>query len=89
VQIVGIGFDEPSANQAWAATEGFDFELWSDTDKTLALYYGAAASSSTTYPSRVTKVLDADGKLVLEYQVSFIATHPQDVRDDCTLLFGG
>ena len=70
-------FDTPKANEAWAEIEGFSFELWSDSDKTLALYYGAASSPTTRNASRVTKVLDAEGNLVLEYQVSAIGTHPK------------
>jgi len=87
VQIVGVGFDSPEDNSAWAQDEGFSFELWTDSDKTLALYYGAVESASATLPSRVTRVLDAEGVLVLEYQVSDIGIHPQDVLDDCRILF--
>ncbi len=89
MHIVGVGFDSPQDNTEWAAEEGFQFELWTDDDKTLAVYYGAASSTSALIPSRVTRVLDADGVLVLEYQVTDIGIHPQDVLDDCRILFGG
>ena len=88
VHIVGVSFDSPSKNAAWAAEEGFAFELWSDDDKTLALTYGAARNASQSYADRVTKILDASGTLVLEYEVTSIGTHPQDVLEDCTALFG-
>lgn len=86
--IVGVGFDDPATNAGWAAEEGFTFELWTDDDKTLALTYGAATSQSSPVPSRVTRVLDADGTLLLEYQVSAIGTHPSEVLADCQVLFG-
>jgi len=88
VSIVGVGFDDPADNQAWSEDEGFGFELWTDVDKTLALTYGAASSASATTPSRVTRVIDADGVLVLGYQVSLIGTHPSEVLSDCLALFG-
>ncbi|MCB9779968.1 MAG: redoxin domain-containing protein [Alphaproteobacteria bacterium] len=88
MQIVGVGFDQPEANQAWAEDEGFSFELWSDDDKTLAVYYGAAADTSATLPARVTRILDEDGVLVLEYAVTDIGLHPSDVLADCKILFG-
>ena len=88
MQIVGVSFDDPATNRAWAEDEGFGFELWTDEDKTLALYYGAANSPSAGFASRVTKILDASGTLVLEYEVSSIGTHPAQVLEDCIALFG-
>lgn len=88
MQIVGVSFDDPDTNRAWADREGFGFELWTDDDKTLALYYGAASSPSAGFASRVTKILDASGTLVLEYEVSSIGTHPAQVLEDCIALFG-
>lgn len=83
-----MGFDTPAENQAWAEDEGFAFELWSDEDKTLAVHYGAASSTAAAIPGRVTRLLDANGDLLLEYQVSAIDAHPENVLEDCRLLFG-
>jgi peroxiredoxin len=89
VHIVGASFDDPARNQAWAESEGFSFELWSDTDRELALYYGAASSPSAFAASRVTKVIDPDGVLVLEYVSGLsVGTHPAAVLDDMRILFG-
>lgn len=87
VHIVGVSFDPPAENQAWAIDEGFQFELWSDTGRELALYYGAATSPAQGAASRVTKILDANGTLVLEYTVSAVGTHPAEVLEDCRVLF--
>jgi peroxiredoxin len=89
VRIVGVSFDSPSKNQSWAEGEGFTFELWTDSDRTLALYYGAASSEDQLYAERLTKILDAEGTLVLEYSVTSIPSHPANVLEDCIALFGG
>lgn len=63
--------------------------MWTDTSKELALYYGAVKARGVPFPSRITKVLNAQGELVLEYVDAIsVGTHPQDVLDDCTKLFG-
>ena len=88
VRIIGVGFDTPEKNQSWAEDEGFAFELWTDDDKTLAVHYGAASGPSAPVPNRVTRVLDGNGDLVLEYRVTAIDAHPEKVLEDCRLLFG-
>lgn len=86
--IVGVSFDQPEDNQSWAEAQDYTFELWSDDDRTLAVYYGAASSTSAAYADRKTVILDAEGTLVLEYESVNPSSSPQDVLDDCTLLFG-
>lgn len=88
MKIVGISFDAPEKNQAWAAKEGYTFDLWTDADRTLALTYGAAATADQAFASRVTKVLDDKGTLILEYPTVKVGTHPGQVLADCEKLFG-
>lgn len=89
MSIVGVGFDEPEENAVWAEEESFQFELWTDLDRTLALTYGAADDADAAYPDRVTVILDAGGDLVLQYlEDVVVGTHPQDVLEDCERLFG-
>ena len=88
VQIVGVGFDSPEENQAWAEEEVYAFEIWTDDDKTLALTYGSVESKSEGTPGRVTMLLDASGELALEYKVSLnLGTHPEEVLSDARALF--
>ena len=88
--IVGVGFDSPAVNAEWAAEESFLFELWTDGDRQLADYYGAVSGPDQGRPSRVTKILDASGVLVLEYNEDVVVgAHPDEVLTDCKLLFGG
>lgn len=88
MQIVAVGFDSPSANAAWAEDEGFQYEVWTDSDSTLALAFGAVDSASARFPDRLTVVIDADGTQLLEYEVRSIGTHPGQVLEDCEVLFG-
>jgi peroxiredoxin len=88
VQIIGTSFDDPATNLAWAQQEGFQFELWTDVARELALYYGAATSPTQGSASRRTYLLDADGTLILEYPAVIAGTHPADVLEDCQTLFG-
>lgn len=88
MRIVGVSFDPPEKNAEWAEEKGFSFELWSDASRDLARYYGAADSPEDSRARRVTRVLDADGDLVLEYDVGIgIAAHPKDVLHDVRQLF--
>ena len=89
MQIVGVSFDDPDENASWAEDEGFTFELWSDDDKTLALYYGAASSENAVVADRVSKLMEEDGTLILEYVDVSTGTHPDQVLADCQALFGG
>ncbi len=85
---MGASFDSPADNAAWKADQGFAYELWSDLDRELALHYGAASSASQSMASRVTRILDEEGTLVLEYTVLNVSAHPQQVLEDCQQLFG-
>jgi peroxiredoxin len=86
---VGVSFDSPSENLAWAEEENFPFELWTDDDKVLALTYGSVDSASSRTPGRVTVLLDVDGTWLLNYDPVNAITGPQDVLEDCQALFGG
>ena len=88
IEIVGVGFDELTAISEWAEEEEFQYEIWRDSDKTLALYYGAATSTEQSLPARVTKLLDSEGKLVLEYNDASFLSNPANVLDDCKIIFG-
>ena len=91
VQVIGVSFDVPSQNAKFKANEAFNFPLWSDTEKTLALTYGAAEASWQPIASRVTVILDSHGEWVLFYPADVVAAkslylHAQTVLDDLALL---
>lgn len=84
-----MSFAEPDVNVRWVENQEYQYEVWTDSDKTLALYYGAINGPGAAFPGRVTKVLDEQGRLVLEYVDGInVGTHPDDVLADVTKLFG-
>ena len=86
---MGVSFAGPAKNREWVEDQNYNFEIWSDDDKTLALYYGAINRPGELFPRRITKVLDAEGKLILEYVDGVSAgTHPEAVLEDMIKLFG-
>ena len=88
---MGVSFGSPDVLSAWAESEGFEYELWEDTDRTLAVHYGAASSTDAWAPSRITVLLDGEGNHILSYEVDIfgIGDHPIDVLEDCQAIFGG
>ena len=61
--MLGISFDSPEENRAFADKYGYSFRLLSDADKAVALAYGAAESRLDAYPRRLTFVIGPDGVL--------------------------
>lgn len=84
-----MSFDKPSKNAQFKAGDKFEFPLWTDTKRELALAWGAADSPSQLFADRVTVLLDPAGTRILHYNVVFnISTHPQEVLDDCKAILG-
>ena len=85
-----MSFGDPEVLRSWSDEEGFQYELWRDDDKTLALHYGAIDSASSFFPDRISVLLDAEGNHILTYEVDMfgIGDHPADVLEDCQALFG-
>ena len=84
-----MSFDNPLETEPWAIDQAFQFELWSDIDGVLALYYGAVETQSDHTAARITKLIGADGVLLLEYLEDVVAgTHPSEVLEDCEKIFG-
>ena len=79
---MGVSFDKPAKNAVFKLNEKFQFPLWSDNDRELAIHYGAAASKAAFFASRVTVVLDDKGRWILNYPKVSPAKHPQEVLDD-------
>ena len=84
-----MSFDAPERNAKFAASNDYRFELWTDTDRALAMHYGAARSPQTRMAGRVTVVLDAEARQVLDYRKFInVGVHPKDVLEDCQRRFG-
>jgi len=61
--ILGISFDSVEDNRAFAEKFSFPYRLLSDTDRSVALAYGACESAQDQYPHRYTFVIGTDGKI--------------------------
>ena len=83
-----MGFQDPATNNAWIIDQDYQYEVWTDDDRALSVTYGAADDINAFFPARVTVLLDAAGDLLLEYPNVVIDVHPQQVLEDCQLLFG-
>lgn len=74
---------------SWAEDQSFEFELWKDTNKSLAIHYGAATNTGAAFAQRITVVLDEEGQQLLSYDVGFgFGTHPAQVLDDLRIVWG-
>lgn len=62
--MLGVSFDPPERNRAFAEKFSFPFQLLSDTDRRIALAYGAARSRRDRFAARYTYVIGPDGRIV-------------------------
>ena len=88
VQIIGVSFDKPAENKLFQTNNNYEYALWSDLDREVALYYGAVESVSAFFPSRISVVVAPDGEWVLTYPSEKPSQHPQDVLNDMTAVIG-
>lgn len=88
--IIGCSFDSAAANAKFKQSSKFDYPLWSDLGRELALQYGAAQSAKQLFADRVTVVLNDKAEWVLYYGPGATnwdpAGHPKTVLDDLKLL---
>jgi peroxiredoxin Q/BCP len=59
--VLGISLDSVEKNRAFAEKFGYSFPLLCDTEREVALAYGAVASVGDQYAARYTFVIDAAG----------------------------
>lgn len=89
VEIAGVSFADEETNLDWATEESFNYDLWSDEDRVLAMHYGAANGPNAFAPKRITMLLDENGDVILEYVSDVdVAAHPGQVLEDCQAIFG-
>lgn len=87
VNVFGASFDQPAENKAFSSSNSFQYTLLSDLDRVLALHFGAATSQGQFFASRVTAVIDPQGRWRLSYpNVNNTEQHPEDVLTDMTKI---
>lgn len=63
VRILGVSFDDRSANAAFAAKFGFPYPLLCDTRREIGLAYGACDSRDAKHARRISYVIDEQGTI--------------------------
>jgi peroxiredoxin Q/BCP len=89
--IVGASFDTPVENKAFANSQGFPYRLLADEDRSVGEAYEVKKAADEQYidfPRRRSFLIDPDGVLRKAYDVTDVATHPQQVLDDLIALKG-
>ena len=77
--VFGVSFDSVASHQKFIAKYKLPFVLLADTDKKIAVAYGAAGPNSLT-ASRVTFVIDAQGKIARVFPKVSPADHSAELR---------
>ena len=77
--VFGVSFDTVASHQKFIAKYKLPFVLLADTDKKIAVAYGAAGPSSLT-ASRVTFVIDAQGQIARVFPKVSPADHSAELR---------
>ncbi len=87
--MVGASFDTVEEQRAFADTEGFDYALISDPDKSIGRLYQAEREPGEDYyeyglPRRITYLIDPEGRVAAAYDLAGqdLAAHAAQVLDD-------
>ena len=89
MEVVGVSFDRPEDNRAFAEEHGFPFRLLSDVDRTVGERYEtkrAPEERSPEYAKRRTYLIDPEGRIARAYRVTDIPAHPDEVLKDLAEL---
>ncbi|MBU09756.1 MAG: hypothetical protein CME13_17530 [Gemmatimonadetes bacterium] len=79
--ILGISCDSLEENKAFKEKFDFPYDLLCDTDKSVSVAYGASPDTSTN-ASRISYIIDGDGKIAKVYETVKPADHPDEVLAD-------
>jgi peroxiredoxin Q/BCP len=78
VQVIGVSFDTPAENAAFAKKFNFPFPLISDTERKLGMSYGACDSPKDEYARRIAYVIDENGKIQQAHPKVDSKTYPKE-----------
>ncbi len=87
--MLGVSFDPPQQNRAFAEKLGIPFRLLSDVTREVGGLYEtkrAPEEPSPEYAKRRTYLIDPDGRVAKAYRVTDIPAHPEEVLDDLKRL---
>jgi len=78
VVVLGVSTDSCADNLAFREKFGFPYDLLSDVDGAMSRAYGALAEGATR-ASRVSLLIDPDGKVLASWPEVSPASHAEDV----------
>jgi peroxiredoxin Q/BCP len=78
---MGVSFDAPEKNRAFAEEQGFTFPLLTDGERELALAYGACDDAGARFPARLTFVVSPEGVIEQSIETSDPAGQAQAILD--------
>jgi peroxiredoxin Q/BCP len=79
--VLGISFDEPAANAAFAKKQSFPYPLLTDVERATAVAFGAAADAKASHPKRITVVIGPDGKVERIVDKVDPRSHPKELLE--------
>ena len=88
-KIIGISFDTPEENKAFADQYNFSFPILSDTEHKVGVAYETKRPPDhewTSVPRRLSFLIDPQGKIAKTYRVKELAAHPDEVLEDLKTL---
>ncbi len=83
--ILGISFDSPAEQLAFADAQNFGYTLLCDTTKEVGTAYEAKKEPDEQWPDfprRISYLINPDGVIVKGYEVTDVAGHPSEVLAD-------
>ena len=79
--ILGVSTDSTEDNRAFRDKFSFPYDLLSDVDGAMSAAYGAVAKAGAR-ASRVSVLIDGDGRVARTYETVKPADHPDEVLGD-------
>jgi peroxiredoxin Q/BCP len=80
--VLGVSFDSVAANAAFATKNHFPFPLLCDTEREVGMAYGACSDARAPYPTRISYLIDEQGKIGAVYPKVSPADHAAQVLAD-------
>ncbi len=80
--VLGASFDTQAENRAFSQKFNYPFPLLCDTSRELGMAYGACDSPDAGHASRITVVIDGDGKVLRVYPKVDAKSHAAQVLAD-------
>ncbi len=80
--MLGITYSATADLKRWREEVGLTTELLCDTDRSVAIAYGAAEDAEQERPKRISVLVGPDGKVVKSYGTPDAEAHPGEALAD-------